>query len=148
MQAQPAPAPQGAMAPQGAPAPDPQGAPAPGGGAGSIVTPDSPVIEAFKTLAMYVAAQAEQGAPNSGALQAALSGMAEAFSGNAGAPAAQPGDAPPPPAPAPAPAPAAPAAPAPAPAPVAAAAPRKNERKGGPSTEAIMKSQGGKIPIM
>lgn len=131
----PTPAPAPAQAPAPAPAPPAQ---KPAGGAPaddkSIVKPDNPVIEAFRTLAMYVSAQVEKGAPNAAAMQSALGQMAQAF-GQAGA-TGMPGPKPPPApgAPAPGGAPATPPAPA-APAPAKAPAPPAG-------------AQGGKVPIM
>lgn len=64
----PAPAPQ-APAPQGQP-----GQPMPQGQApqGKPVEADNPVVEAFKTIGMWVAAQAENGNPKATAMQEAL----------------------------------------------------------------------------
>lgn len=84
--------------PQGAPAPDMGGQEAP------VSAPGAPVIEAFRTLAIFVASRMEQGDPAASQMQQGLQMVVQAMQQGAQAPGAPAPQGPPAPAPAPVPA--------------------------------------------
>jgi hypothetical protein len=135
--------------PMGAGAAPPQaGAPPMGGQEAPAGAPGAPVIEAFRTLAIFVAGRLEQGDPAASQMQQGLQMVVQAM--QQGASAQQPG----------APAPQGQPAPAPAPVPAQQGAPAmgapgagrvqmtENQGKGVPAMRGAVPAQGRAVPVM